>query len=588
MQSPETIPGFVGPAASGATRQSRVAVWRERGRGLWRAETGVYLLLVIVVGFVVLYPGYRLIWRSFHVGTTGETTFAPYHDLLINARTRVALAHTLVVGIGATIIATALGVALAWLVTRTDLPAARFFRLVFALPFYVPSFIGAIAWLQIIGPVGYFNQAYKHLAGSGDPLFRPYGPGGIVFLLVLHHYSLVYLPVAAALDRFQPVLEDAARVAGASSRRVFRDVSLPLLAPAVFAGMFLVFVTCIADFGIAAVMGIQARYYVLTTRIYQVALDYDTRNNLAYAAAMSMLLIVVAGAALLAQRRLLRNRQYSVTGAQGRAVDRLPLGTWRGPVTALAGVFTVGVLVAPLVAIALAALTRVAGFAPTPHNLTLHNFHVAFVETAATQRALRNSLILAALCATVISLLGGALAYFRLRTRAPGSGALEALATIPYAVPGTVLALAFILAFARPVFGLRLYNTLGIILVAYLARFLTFGISTASAALRGVSETLPAAARVSGASWWQAQRDTVLPLIRPALLGGWLFVFVPCLAELTVSALLYSAGNETVGVAVFNLLESGIISPAAALALVLMLIALGGSLLAQALTRRRS
>ncbi len=93
----------------------------------------------------------------------------------------------------------------------------------------------------------------------------------------------------------------------------------------------------------------------------------------------------------------------------------------------------------------------------------------------------------------------------------------------------------------------------------------------------GVCETLPAAARVSGASWWQAQRDTVFPLIRPALLGGWLFVFVPCLAELTVSALLYSAGNETVGVAVFNLLESGIVSPAAALALVLMLIALGGS-----------
>lgn len=587
MEAPELTPGLAGPTLARQRRLPPPETWRERTRGRFGIETASYLVLTLVICFVVLYPAYRLVWRSFHVGATGAVTFAPYRDLVADRRTRVAFGHTLVIGIVATALATALGIALAWLVVRADLPAARFFRLVFALPFYVPSFIGAIAWLQIIGPVGYVNQVYKHLAGVGDPLFRPYGAGGIVFLLVLHHFPLVYLPVTAALDRSQPVLEDAARVSGASSGRVFRDISLPLLAPAVFAGMFLVFVTCLADFGIAAVMGIPARYYVLTTRIYQVALDYDTPNNLAVAAAMSMLLVLVAGAALVAQRRLLARRHYNVTGAQGRAVDRLPLGRWRGPVTALAATFATGVLVAPLVAVALSALTRVAGYAPTPGNLTLHNFHIAFIETDATRRAIRNSLLLAVLSATIIMSLGCAMAWFRLRTRVPGSGALEAVATLPYAVPGTVLALAFILAFARPVFGLRLYNTLWIILFAYLARFFTFGITTASAALRGVSETLPAAARVSGATWWQAQRDTVFPLIRPALLGGWLFVFVPCLAELTVSALLYSAGHETVGVAVFNLLESGIISPAAALALVLMLIALGGSLLAQVLTRAR-
>ena len=587
MQTPEIVPGIGGAAASEARRQRRDARhgWP---RGILSVETALFALLVAVIAFVVLYPAYRLVWRSFHVGGTAAVTFAPYRDLITNTLTRIAFVHTLVVGVVATVAATALGVALAWLVVRTNLPAAAAFRLIFALPFYVPSFIGAIAWLQIIGPVGYFNQAYKHLVGTSDPLFRAYGAGGVIFLLVLHHYPLVYLPVVAALDRFQPVLEDAARVAGASSRRVFRDVSLPLLAPAVLAGTFLVFVTCIADFGIAAVMGIPGRYFVLTTRIYQVALDYDTRNNLAFAAAMSLLLVAVAGAALAVQRRFLARRRYSITGAQGRAVDRLPLGRLRWPVTILVALFAAGVLVAPLIAVTLSALTRVAGYAPTPGNLTLHNFHIAFVETAATQRAIRNSLLLAALSATIIMILGTTLAAFRVRGRVRGSGVLETLATLPYAVPGTVLALAFILAFARPVFGLRLYNTLGIILVAYLARFLTFGISTANAALAGVSEALPAAARVSGASWWQAQRDTVFPLVQPALLGGWLFVFVPCLAELTVSALLYSAGNETVGVAVFNLLESGIVAPAAALALVLMLVALGGSLLAQALTRRRT
>lgn len=584
MRTPEILPGLA--TATGAEllpRRSRLLPLRE-----WRvsrAEGMTAALVALVVAAIVLYPAFRLVWRSFHVGGTGEATAAPYRDLLTDARTRVAFANTLVIGASATLLATALGVALAWLVVRTDLPAARLFRLAFMLPFFVPAFISAIAWLQIIGPVGYFNQAYKALVGTSEPLFRPYGPGGIIALLVLHTYPLVYLPVAAALDRFQPVMEDAARVSGASARRVFRDVSLPLLAPSALGGMFLVFVTSIADFGIAAVLGIPARYFVLTTRIYQVALDYDTRNNLAFAATQSLLLVAVAGAALLAQRAAIARRQYSVAGAQGRGVDRLPLGRWRVPLAALAGLFAVVVLIAPLVAVALAALTKIAGFAPTPGNLTLRNFAVAFVETAATQRAVRNSLVLAALSATLVTALGFAIAHLRLRARLPGGGALESLATLPYAVPGTVVGLAFILAFARPVFGLQLYNTLGIILVAYLARFLAFGITTASAALRGVSETLPAAARVSGASWWRAQRDTVWPLVRPALLGGWLLVFVPCLAELTVSALLYSAGNETVGVAVFNLLETGIIAPAAALALVLMLVALGGSLLAQWLTR---
>lgn len=589
-QTDDSTTGVLAPSLPPVppTKRPRGTAFGARGRVAVRAGAVPYALLALVVGVVVLYPSAQLLWRSFHVGGTGAVTGEPYRALLTDARTRAALGNTLVTGVLATLLCALLGVALAWLVTRTDLPGAGFFRVAFALPFYIPAFIGAIAWLQIIGPVGYLNQAYKALAGTSEPLFRPYGPGGIVALLALHHYPLVYLPVAAALDRFQPVLEDAARVAGASPRRLLRDISLPLLGPSILAGTFLAFVTNIADFGIPAVLGIQARYYVLTTRIYQVALDADTRNNLAFAAAQSTLLIAIAVIALAAQGAVTRGRRYSLAGAQGRATDRQPLGAWRGAATAFAVLVVLVVLVAPLVAVALAALTKVPGYPPTPGNLTLDNFRIAFVETAATQRAVRNSLLLAAASATIITALGFAVAYVRQRTTLPGSGLLETVATVPYAVPGTVVALAFILAFARPVFGVSLYNTIWLILIAYLARFLTFGITAAGAALRNVSETLPAAARMSGATWWQAQRDTTLPLLRGALLGGWLLVFVPCLAELTVSALLYSAGNETVGVAVFNLLETGIIAPAAALSLTLMLLALGGSILAQWLTRPRA
>ncbi|MDQ6833824.1 MAG: hypothetical protein M3008_10525, partial [Chloroflexota bacterium] len=174
MDPPEIVPGLVGVAVREA-RRPRGDAWRGRGRGLVRPESAPYALLVAVIAFAVLYPAYRLVWRSFHVGATASITFVPYRDLFTNALTRVAFVHSLVIGVSATAAATVVGVALAWLVTRTNLPAAAVFRLVFALPFYVPSFIGAIAWLQIIGPVGYVNQAYKHLTGASDPLIRPYG-----------------------------------------------------------------------------------------------------------------------------------------------------------------------------------------------------------------------------------------------------------------------------------------------------------------------------------------------------------------------------------------------------------------------------
>jgi len=197
----------------------------------------------------------------------------------------------------------------------------------------------------------------------------------------------------------------------------------------------------------------------------------------------------------------------------------------------------------------------------------------------AVWRALRNSLILAACSGTVAVVLGVVIAYVQARTRLHGKGVLEALVVLPFAVPGTVVALAMILAFLRPVLGITLYNTIWIILVAYVARFLALAVKPILAAFTQIHPSLEEAARSSGATLARSLRDVTLPLIRPALIAGWFLAAVPAVTELTLSVLLWSVGNETVGVMVFNMHEEGKVLLSSALAVVVMLIALASNLL---------
>lgn len=534
--------------------------------------------LVAVLGGAVCYPALVLAWYG--VSRDAVPSLANLGVVLADPDTWRVLRNTVYVSAWTTALAGLLGTGLGLLVARTDLPGRSVFQGVLILPYLVPPFIGAMALLYVLGPTGLVNQAWMRLSGSPDPLVGIYGSGGIVLAMTLYKYPIAYLTVLAGLDRVDPALEEAARSSGAGPWRTMRDVTVPLVGPSIAAGMTLVFLSAMAEFGTPAILGFPAKYFVLATKIYATVLDFDRPYNLHLAAALSLLLVAVAGLVLALQRWWFGERGFALTAGPGRA-SVVPLGRARRWWGSAVGLFVLLTSALPLAGVLLTALTRAYGRPLAMDNLGLENFRLLLFHLPAVWRAAGNSLLLAASAATICVVLALVVAYLQQRVRLRAGGWLDALVTLPFAVPGTVLALAIVLAFLRPVFGLRLYNTLGIILVAYVARFLALALRPIAAGLAQLHPALEEAARASGASLWRSLADVTVPLLRSGLFAAWLLAAVPALTELTLSVILWSAGNETIGVMAFNLHEEGKVLLSAALASLIVAISLGGHFLAR-------
>ena len=560
-----------------------------RGTGAARGSRPIVVTAVAaataVLTAVLVYPSAVLVVSSFVA--RGRPSVALYVQVATDAQAYAALLHSLAVSTAATAGGVALGVVLAWIVSRTDLPGRSAWRTVLLLPYMVPPFVGAIAWVYLLSPVGYLNQIWMALSGSTDPLVVVYGPGGIVGVMILYGYPIVFLASLGVLDRMNPALEEAARMARAGPWGVFREITVPLMLPGVLAGALLLLLSLLGDFGIPAVIGFPARYYVLTTRIYATILNFDQADNLHLAAALSMWLVVIAAILLWLQRWLQRRGRFAVVAGQDGAPSVVSLGRWRYPIfCGLCAIVAVSVAL-PLAAVLVTSLIRAYGLPPAPGNLTLAHYAEVVAGVPKVPRALVNSLGLAAGSATVILVMAVGLGYLLARVRLRGGAVLDLLTTIPYAIPGTVVALGMILAYLRPVplIGLGLYNTIWIIFLAYLARFLAIGVRTVLAGIAQVHGTLEEAARIGGAGPAQAFFGIVVPIIRPSLTAGWLLAFIPAVAELTLSILLFSVGNETLGVVIFGLNDEGKVTLTAALAFLVTLLLLAINLVSRAVLR---
>jgi len=552
--------------------------------GVGQVILGIAVLVLVVL---VVYPLSTIIHQSFKF--EGHLSLVNYSEVVQKAAYFRALRHSLEVATLSTIFATLIGTFLAWLVARTDLPLQGFLRAAFVLPFIIPPFIGALAWLQLLGRVGYLNELYMALSGSTEPFWNIYGPDGIILVMALHQYPLVYLTVLGGLERMNPELEEAAQISGSPIFAVMKDITLPLMAPTIAAGAVLAFIAAIANFGIPAVLGFSARYFVLTTKIYDAIAFGWVGNKLAIAACLSVILSILAGAGLLLSNLYLKGKEYTTLSGKSMYPNIVQLSRHKYWLLPLALVVVLITTVAPVTAIVLTSLTKAYGLPPTLDNLTLDNFkHVLFLLPAG-RRAIRNSLFLAVGAATIISVLGSLIAYIVVKTKLRFRFALDFFASMPYSIPGTVVALAMILAWIRPlpIINVALYNTIWIILIAYIARYLAFGVRTTSGSLAQIHDSLEEAAVISGANWLQSFKDIVIPLIRPGLFASWFLVFMPCLRELTISILLWSAGHETIGVLVYNLQDAGNTTGSAALAVIMMSVLMAANFFTRRLTGGR-
>ncbi|WP_027178938.1 ABC transporter permease [Maridesulfovibrio bastinii] len=526
---------------------SRVGVLPARGNG-----AGLFLPLFIAVCFLALMPTARLLLES--VIPDGHFTFGILQDVLNDSSTWKALGHTVFVGCCATVLATILGSSMGLLVGLTDIRFRKALTFCFMMPMMIPPQITALSWIQLFGPASVLLNTLGIAPAPGTP-HPMYSPAGIILLLGIQQAPLIFLSLKAGLSAMPREMVEAARVSGAGNSRVLRDIVVPLMTPSLTAGMALAFVSCIGNFGIPAMLGIPARYTVLTTLIYQRLADFGP-EVISEAASLSVLISLLAVFGIMLQTYMLKRKDYRLVGTPSEIL-KYRLGGYRLPAEICSWIVIVLVLVIPLCALFFSSLIPTFGVPLNAKTLTFSNYITVLFKHDATVRAFINSFSLAGGAALILCAVAVPLGYFLVWQKNSLLRFLSPLIELPYALPGVVLAIGCILLFLKPVFGVSIYGTIWIILMAYLARFLTMGMRPVVGGFSQTDRVLEEAARMCGAGFMRRMRDIVVPLILPAAATGGLFIFLAAFNELTVSVLLWSSGSETLGVVIFNLDDSG-------------------------------
>ncbi len=544
-----------------------------------RGEALVLAALALLVFCVSVLPMGRLLWEALAPG--GVPSLETFRKALDSPRVWTATVNTLQVSILGTMLAVSIGGVMALLVGLTDIRGKTWLVFFFMVPLMIPPQVNALAWLQLFGPASVLLNmvGLAPPPGSTNPL---YSREGIILLLGIQHAPLVFLALRAGLRSMPRELVEAARAAGAKRFKVLRDVVLPLTLPPLIAGTALAFVSAVGNFGIPALLGIPARYIVLPTLIYQRLANFGPKV-IAETAALSILVGAIAFAGVLVQSWLLSRRDYRTIGAPAAPLAFM-LGGWRPWVEALCWGLIAAVLAAPLLALFVTALVPAYGVKLSSDTATFAAFQQVLTQPGATARAFRNSLLLAGAAAIFLTLAAVPLAYFIVWKRSRLLRVMNLVAELPYALPGVVLAIACILLFLKPIplVGWSLYGTVWIIFVAYLARFLTLALRPAIGGLAQIDRALEEAAQMCGAGFGKRLFTVVFPLVAPLAAAGGILVYLTAMNELTVSALLWSAGAETLGVIVFALDEGGDTVRAAAVSVlsvvVILLVMAGASL----------
>ncbi|MFQ5850607.1 MAG: ABC transporter permease [Candidatus Binatia bacterium] len=538
---------------------------------------------VAVLATVIVFPTLLIFYNSFVV--KGEFTLRLVKRAFLDEENVRPVLNTLQIGFLVTLCSTVIGSFFAWLFTRTDIPLRDSLRAFFIIPFMMPPFIGAIAWGLLLSPrSGYFNLLFKSVFNTEHALFNIFSFQGIVFLETLYMYPFVFLTVAGALERMDPTMEEAARVSGAGTFRVMRGITLPTISPNIAAGALLVFVASISNFGIPALIGSEPRIFVLTTVIFRRFLESSVSfEGLKEGASLSIVLILLSTLALALQSLVLRGKRYTVIAGKSMRPQLVRLRRWRAPLFVLSSLFLLVVIIAPLVAIYLVSFLKSYGMSLAFKNLTLDNYITVLFKEKESIEAIKNSLFLSFTASLLTVAIGGVIAYILVKTKMRGRRLLEFFAVLPYSIPGTVVAIAMLLAWSGTYY-VNMYNTIWIIFVAYLARFMPFAVKSLSASLEQVHDSLEEAARISGATWTTTCRDVIIPLLRPGFIAALLLILMEVMRELTVSILLFGPHTRTIGVAIYMMQEDGYYVWSAALSGLVIFLILGGNFLCRKIT----
>ncbi|PNF11010.1 ABC transporter permease [Enterobacter cancerogenus] len=531
-------------------------------------------LLVVLVASPLLFIALQAIFPQFSAGNFSGA-FSGVQALLAEPQLPRMLGGTLQVGLGVALVSALIGFPLGVARGVFNLPWPRLWDLLFLIPFLTPPYIAALSWMLVLQTNGYLQQMIG--INLNDLLFSK---TGIVLVMALNIFPVVYFAVSRSLLASGQRLAQVARVHGARAGRAFWHITLPMLSPSLAAGMLLAFTLAIEEFGVPAALGARAGVLMLTTDIEKKLADWPV--DLSGAAMLSVVLVVIALGAWAMQKKL--TGQHDVTSITGKPTENsgANAGLYTLPMVVLMMVVSAVAVLLPGVSMALSGVLGTLSGGVTLDNVTTSHYAALFSQQGEALPALGTSLSLALGTACITGLLGLLASWLVVMQKIKGRAMLDALSLMPAALPGIVVGVGLILLWNRSFWPVSPYNSWVILLLSYCCLLLPWPVRYVGSALRQLGGSLEPAARVHGASAFQALRYIVMPLVSPALLAAMLMVFAIASRELVTSLLLAPAGTQTVSVFIWRQFEQGSVGQGMAMAtltlvtgLLLMLSALG-------------
>jgi iron(III) transport system permease protein len=564
----------------GAVREGHAGKNRNVLATLW-----IWLLLAILT-FLVVYPVFTLLLGALtdtnpvvEGFSLARLSIANFLTVLTNPNVADALINTLVACAGGTAIAVAIGLAFSWIVVRTNTPFKRFIAAASMLPLFAPPLVAGVAWSILGSPkTGLINTMFKWANLDWHVDF--YSMPGLIAVFGIYYAPYIYMFTSSALRNMDPSLEEAAEVSGASAFSTLFTVTFPLIMPAIVSGMLLSFIVMLGIYGIPAVLGAPTNINVLTTYIFKLTNWSPPLYNTA--AAVAIILMAVTATLVFLQQKVLSGRSYTTVAGKAYRPRSLDLGPWRWFTFGLSVVYLIVVVLLPLLALIVAAFRkymfiRDAASLFDMRQYSLYHFHSIF-DNPLTLNSIYNALEVGVITAVVGGILAFAIGYTIHRTHLAGRRSIDVLSTLPVAIPGLVIGVAYLWAWIGIPGGL--YGTIWILALAFIARFMPDTVKSLSTSFLQIHRELEEAAWVCGRGTLATIRTVVLPLARPGVIAAMTLLFVLAIRELGSSLFLYTSNTMVMSVLLLDYYEGGNLGKTAAFSLVqivLLGILIGGA-----------
>lgn len=537
-------------------------------------------LLVPLVGACVLIylavlPLFMLLVGSFQAEVAPREfvyTLKNYQNAYASEYTYSTFKNSLIFAGGSAALTFIFGTLLAWLTERTNTPLRKLFVPIAVVPLILPGVLESIAWIFLLSPkFGYVNVWLMHLFGLQSAPFNVFSLPGMIWVHSVGQVPLAFLMMTAAFKSMDPSLEESAMTSGANTWQTFKRVTLRLLVPAAGSVLLILFVRTLESFETPALIGIPARIYVYTSEIFLAFNEYPPDYGRGGALAVGLLLLSAVGVWLYTRATKEGKKFQTVTGKAFRP-RQFDLGPWRWLGFSFLMIYFMFVVLLPFLVLFWASFLP---FFAAPswdavQKLSLDNYRYLSTFRPFWQ-AMQNSIVLATLTATVAMVLTSLVAWIVYKSKLRGAWILDFLAFVPITIPGIVMGMALILLYVA--FPVPIYGTIWMLLIAYVTRFIPYGMRSSSGSIMQIHSELEEAAAASGASWWETFRRVTLPLLRPGFVAGWIYICIVSFREFSTSVLLATGESRVLSILLFTMFEQGQVTVVAAIG-VLMIVTL--------------